>query len=188
MDWIERSPSGAVVIYRKKNLLQFDEAGSPAAGSAHNVTIRPPGALERSNEENRRPWFAGSFCAPSNSSSSRRIAQRALASRATSARFTARYRDRSVRGRDREASFGAHSLAAPLGRRSASPHGAQLGFVLPLIEVCSVDGNPVVTYRSEDWVEITPANSLFFPKQSPWRWRAVGQERLRKVHDHAGEA
>ncbi len=167
-DWIEHSPNGAVMIYREKSLLQFDAAGPHAAGGHRAITIRAAEALERSNEENLQPRFAGTFW---------RSQQLAFVE---THRAQARAGDPSEVGSIHcevcEIDITAEEMTQlvpvriPSLRRSGGVlrlHVApQLGFVLPLVEVCTVEGTPVVTYRCDDWAEMDLAQTLYFPRQA----------------------
>ena len=180
-NWIERHEgSTSVSIHRRDYTFRYDETQQPDGSMRRTAIISRPISLVDRMDENRPPWFAGSFW----HTKQLQYVEQQLA------RFRLRT-PKHIRGvlcevceLDIPAKDVPRVVAIVHPRLAGGAvlrlHVApQLGFVLPLVEVLGPDGAEMVTYTGSRFTEV--ADQVYFPRQIRMRARlATGETRYQQ--------
>ncbi len=164
-DWIERDVDRAATsIHRRAYTLHYNETRQPDGSVHRTAVISQPTSLQGQENENRPPWFAGSFWrAGQLEYVEQHRARFRLVMPSKVAGIPCEICELDVPASEmRRVVNIVHPRLAAGGtlRVHVAP---QLGFALPLVEVLAPDDTEVVTYESKGFVEMP--DKTHFPRQ-----------------------
>ncbi len=175
-DWIERIPDeGSALVNYGGTSLRIDEAHQPDNSVRQTATILPPSSFKDPSQQNRRPWFAGSFWHVRQSDFvDRHRADFRLAAPRNIDGIPCEVCEIDVQADDARSAFRVHSPLLASGGILRVHIAPQLGFVLPLVELRSATDVTILTYESKDWLEFP--EGIYFPRRTRMELRAPAGE------------
>ena len=164
-DWIEHDrETGSVSINRGDCFMQLDQIRQEDGKVRSTAVLSRTRSFKDRDQENRRPWFAGSFwhAAQLEHVEQHRTEFRRLPSGNVGG-VPCEIRELDVSGENAVSAFQLFSPLLNSGGTLRLHIAPQLGFVLPLTEVFSSSGVRVIAYEAKDWLEFP--GHLHFPRK-----------------------
>ena len=162
-DWAERNKSGTLILVNRNGyFLDYSATAQPDGSIAHRVQMEPPRNLSSRREMNAPPLFAGTFWYPQH--------LKYVASHVANARLVERTQisgvptdkiELRVPKEDYRKAY--HYLIPALEQGGIIRFyvARQLGYVLPRIELVSLDGAVTQSYEATEFSQVAPG--IFFP-------------------------
>ena len=173
-DWIERErDSGSAAVSQGGCFLQYDDIQKPNGDPSRTALLQRSGASNDWDAVNRRPRSAGTFWhAEQREYVERHRTQFRMSDPSTIDGIQCKVCELDVPASETTVALQVHSPSLSAGGKLRMHVAPQLGFVLPLIEVESLTGDKVASYRSSDFL-LCP-DGTYFPRKTRREVRTPG--------------